>query len=232
MIDKLLSYERSVFFFLNGSDSIYLDHFMWLFSTRVVWLPLAAFILFVFFYKKKLKEVVILMMTIVLVITLCDQFASHFCKPFFTSFRPTHHPDFMEHVDTVFGYRGGRYGFISSHAANAMGAAMFMSLLFRDKLFCWTIYIWAILTAYSRVYLGVHFITDIFFGTLAGLIIGFSVYHLYVYIRPKILGNDIPEPEELYTGQNKRAIVYGIWINIILMLIFNYLIVSFIQKFI
>ena len=153
MVEKILAYERDLFFMLNGSDSPFLDRFMWLFSGKAVWLPLAAFILIVLLYKKKWKESILILLGIVLVVTLCDQFASHVCKPIFTRFRPTHHPDFMDQVKTVFDYRGGRYGFISSHAANAFGFATYMSLLFRYRLFTWTIFLWAALTAYTRVYI-------------------------------------------------------------------------------
>ena len=86
---------------LNGSDSPFLDRFMWLYSGKAVWLPLAFFILVVLLYKKKWRESILILLAIVLVITLCDQFASHVCKPIFTRFRPTHHPDFMDQVKTL-----------------------------------------------------------------------------------------------------------------------------------
>ena len=191
MVEKILVYERDLFFMLNGSDSPFLDRFMWLYSGKAVWLPLAAFILIVLLYKKKWRESILILLAIVLVITFCDQFASHVCKPIFTRFRPTHHPDFMDQVKTVFDYRGGKYGFISSHAANAFGFATFMSLLFRYRLFTWTIFLWAALTAYTRVYLGVHFISDIVPGAIAGVFLGWLVYWLYiklVYLFPEQAG--------------------------------------------
>ena len=170
MVEKILIYERDAFFALNGSDSAFLDRFMWIFTGKAVWLPLAFLILLVLIYKKNWRESLLILLAIVLVVTLCDQFASHVCKPVFTRFRPTHHPDFMDQVKTVFGYRGGLYGFISSHAANAFGFATLMALIMRDKLFGWTIFFWAALTAYTRVYLGVHFISDIVPGAISSVI--------------------------------------------------------------
>lgn len=107
MVEKILIYERDAFFALNGSDSAFLDRFMWIFTGKAVWLPLAFLILLVLIYKKNWRESLLILLAIVLVVTLCDQFASHVCKPVFTRFRPTHHPDFMDQVKTVFGYRGG-----------------------------------------------------------------------------------------------------------------------------
>lgn len=182
MLEKELLFERDLYFFLNGSDSTFLDSFMWLYSGKVVWLPLAAFILFVLVYKKNWRESILILVSIALVITLCDQFASHFCKPIFARYRPTHHPDFMDQVKIVFDYRSGLYGFISSHAANAFGFAMFMSLLLRNKMFTWTIFSWSVLTAYTRIYLGVHFISDVVCGMFAGIFFGYVVYKLYLYV--------------------------------------------------
>ncbi|WP_337942272.1 phosphatase PAP2 family protein [Parabacteroides sp.] len=220
MVEKILAYERDLFFMLNGSDSPFLDRFMWLFSGKAVWLPLAAFILIVLLYKKKWKESILILLGIVLVVTLCDQFASHVCKPIFTRFRPTHHPDFMDQVKTVFDYRGGRYGFISSHAANAFGFATYMSLLFRYRLFTWTIFLWAALTAYTRVYLGVHFISDIVPGAIAGVFFGWLVYWLYVKVHPVVTGSD-GKVSTIYSDSRKRIIVYAIFITTLLIAIFN-----------
>ena len=220
MVEKILAYERDMFFMLNGSDSPFLDRFMWLFSGKAVWLPLAAFILIVLLYKKKWKESILILLGIVLVVTLCDQFASHVCKPIFTRFRPTHHPDFMDQVKTVFDYRGGRYGFISSHAANAFGFATYMSLLFRYRLFTWTIFLWAALTAYTRVYLGVHFISDIVPGAIAGVFFGWLVYWLYVKVHPVVTGSD-GKVSAIYSDSRKRIIVYAIFITTLLIAIFN-----------
>ena len=209
MLEQLLVWERDAFFMLNGSDSAFLDRFMWIYSGKAVWLPLAFFILVVLCYKKNWKEWLLILLAIVLTITLCDQFASHVCKPIFTRFRPTHH------------------GFISSHAANAFGFATLMALIFRNKLFGWTIFFWAILTSYTRIYLGVHFITDIIPGALSGLLFGYLVYLLYLYIRPKLIPADSwVRPEAIYSDTRKRLITYAIWLTILLIALFNEQLVS------
>ncbi len=228
MVEKILVYERDLFFMLNGSDSPFLDRFMWLYSGKAVWLPLAFFILVVLLYKKKWRESILILLAIVLVITLCDQFSSHLCNQLFTRFRPTHHPDFVDQVQTVFGYRGGKYGFISSHAANAFGFATYMSLLFRYRLFTWTIFIWAVLTAYSRVYLGVHFISDIVPGAISGVFFGWLVYWLYVKARPLVVGAN-SNASALYSDKQKRIIVYAIFVTVLLLIIFNAPLVSFLR---
>lgn len=221
MVEKILVYEREAFFALNGSDSVFLDHVMWIFTGKAVWLPLAVLILLVLTYKKNWRESLLVLLAIALVVTLCDQFASHLCKPLFMRYRPTHHPDFMEQVKTVFDYRGGRYGFISSHAANAFGFATLMTLILRDKLFGWTIFLWATMTAYTRVYLGVHFISDIVPGAISGLFLGYLVYKFYFYARAKWIPQEIQGELSLYTKRRIHLIVYAICLTFLVIILFH-----------
>jgi undecaprenyl-diphosphatase len=229
MLEQILEYERSVFFMLNGSDSPFLDRFMWLYTGKVVWLPLAAFILIILIYKKNWCESILVLLAIALVITFCDQFSSHLIKPYFERFRPTYHPEFMEDVRIVFGYRGGSYGFISSHAANAFGFAIFMSLLFRYHIFTIVIFLWAFLTAYTRIYLGVHFISDIVPGVLVGLFFGWIVYNIYVYVRKRFIGDVEEKPHLLYSKRQELWIIFGILITVLNLLIFNVPLTAFLR---
>ncbi|MDH8702129.1 undecaprenyl-diphosphatase [Dysgonomonadaceae bacterium PH5-43] len=187
MLEQELLLERDLFFFLNGSDYTFVDFFFWLYSYKLTWIPFYFCFLTVFFFRKNWKEIVITLLSLTLLIVLCDQIASGFFKPVFQRFRPTHHPDFMNQVDIVLGYRGGKYGFISSHASNAVGFATFTMLLFRNKLFSTMIIFFAVINAYSRIYLGVHFISDVIVGSLVGILCGYFVYKLYNYARYRLL---------------------------------------------
>lgn len=187
MLEKELQFERELFFFLNGSEYTLWDNFFYIYSYKWTWLIFYLCFLWIFIYKKNWKEIVCILLAISLLVLLCDQISSGFFKPFFHRFRPTHHPDFLEQVKTVWDYRGGRYGFISSHSANAFGFATFCALIFRNKRFGWVIFLFALTTAYSRVYLGVHFISDIVVGACVGVLVGLFVYRLYNFARFKWL---------------------------------------------
>jgi undecaprenyl-diphosphatase len=221
MLERILDYERTAFFLLNGSDSLFWDRFMWLYSGRSVWLPLAFLIVIILVYKKNWCESLLILLAIVLVVTLCDQFASHFCKPFFSRFRPTHHPAFMNQVKIVFDYRGGHYGFISSHAANAFGFATFMSLLFRHHVFTGSVFLWAVCSAYSRIYLGVHFISDVVFGATIGILFGYGIYVFYIWIRKQSLGKAVKPPSSLYSLRQIQIIILCIFVTVLVILAFN-----------
>ena len=184
MLENILDYERALFLKLNGAHSLFGDQFMWLFTGFIAWIPVAVSFFVILFYanRKRWKETLLIIVALALTIALCDLFASTLCKPFFARFRPTYHPDFKNDVTTVFGYIGGQYGFISSHAANGFGFATLTSLIFRNRFYTLTLYLWAIVYVYSRIYLGVHFISDIIPGILTGLFIGWVVYKLFVLV--------------------------------------------------
>ena len=220
MLEKILEVERGAFLFLNGCHHPFWDSFMWLYSGKEVWIPVVLFFLFMLFYKNEWKESLLIVLSIVLVIALCDQFTSSICKPYFMRFRPTHHPDFMEFVKTVNDYRGGKYGFMSGHAANAFGFAMFSLLLFRYRWYSISILLWATIMAYSRIYLGVHFISDIVPGIFVGMLFGYLVYNLYVAIHRKLL-KKTDKPCRIYSESRKRMILYGLFCTILWLLVYS-----------
>jgi undecaprenyl-diphosphatase len=219
MLEKILEYERGAFLWLNGGHNTFWDSFMWLYTGQIVWIPVLLLFVFLLFYKKDWKESLMIILSIVLIITLCDQITSSIIKPTFMRFRPTHHPDFMDCVHTVNNYRGGLYGFISSHAANAFGFATFTLLLFRNRLFTITILIWSTLMAYTRIYLGVHFISDIIPGILVGMLIGFGIYKLYVFLRYKLLKKN-NKTSEIHTESVKKLIITGLYATILFLLVY------------
>lgn len=186
MLERLLPYEKDLFFLINHSHCYFTDCLMWLFSGSIIWIPIIIFLVFVLVYKKKWTEWLPLLVAIALIFLFCDQFSSGLIKPLFLRERPTHYPGIMEHVRTLYKYTGGQYGFISGHATNAFGFAIFMTLVFRNKVYNIAIISWAVIMAYSRVYLGVHFVSDVVFGALAGIIIGYLVFKLYVFASDKI----------------------------------------------
>ena len=165
-IQPYIDFDKELLLKLNGGDSLWMDGFMWVATSTYIWIPLAVILAYVIFRNNRLKESLLILLALAVVITLADQIASGICKPFFERFRPTQDPDLMYNVDIVNGYRGGRYGFISSHAANTFAVAIFVSLLIKDKILSFILLIWALLNSYSRIYLGVHYCGDILFGIM------------------------------------------------------------------
>jgi undecaprenyl-diphosphatase len=230
MLENILDYERDAFFWLNSRHTLFENQFMWLFSGKIVWIPLVVAFIATLFYKnlKYWKETLVFLAAVALVITLCDQFSSGICKPLFVRFRPTHHPEFMDEVQTVFGYRGGSYGFISSHATNAFGFATLTSLIFRYRFYSIMLYLWATVNSYSRIYLGVHFISDIIPGIVMGFFFGWIVFKFYVFVCKKLpadntgIGNNTAV-SSVYSRNRLNVILYMLMLIIIMMLILSLL---------
>ena len=182
MPSSLLYTDQHLLLALNGSDSTWLDNVMLTITSTTTWIPLILVLLYVLFKNRHWREVLLFIVCLALVILITDRFSSGFCKPFFHRLRPSHEPALEGLVDLVGDRRGGLYGFISSHAANTFGAWMFISLYFRRRSVTWTVLLWACLSSYSRIYLGLHYPGDIFCGALWGVFTGGIVYLLLIFL--------------------------------------------------
>ena len=184
MLDLIKEIDTSVFLFLNGSDSDFWDRFMWFVSEKFTLVPLYAFFLFIIFRQYRVRAFY-MMVGIFLVVLVADQSSVHLFKNVFERLRPCHEPSLEGLVHLVNDRCGGRYGFVSSHAANVFGVASFLFLILKTR---WVAYIavgWAIIVSYSRIYLGVHYPLDVVFGALLGIFIGWLIYQLSRFLSEK-----------------------------------------------
>ena len=216
MIDSLIELDKAIFLVFNSHHTLYFDQVMWVITGKMIWIPLILSFIYVFF-KQGWKEALLAVLMVALTVLLCDQISSGICKPLFERFRPTHDPEFSQYVTTVNGYLGGMYGFISSHAANAFGVAVFTSLIFRNRLFAVSVLIWAMLSCYSRLYLGVHYPGDIIFGALVGALSGYVCYKIYQKLHEKIFSG---KANPYKKAKNINVIISVLYITYMLVLIF------------
>lgn len=183
-MDTILSYDTTLTLLINGSDCLWLDHFVMFCTKAQVWALLYLALLYVLFTNLKTnplwksRTLWITLAGVILCVLISDQVASSIFKPLVCRLRPTQDPAIMDLVDTVNGYRGGRYGFFSSHAANTMSVAVFFSLLLRRRLVTCVLGAWCLLNCWTRLYLGVHFVGDILVGLLFGALVGYGIYSL------------------------------------------------------
>lgn len=177
MIDYLQYLDIELFKFLNGFYSEYFDCLAWLISGKLTWLPLYI-ILLVVVLSRGWRQALIVIIAVVVTVTLCDQITSSLIKPAVERLRPSHSEELSSIVHIVRGHVGGRYGFLSSHAANTFGVATLLACIFRRKSFTITILAWALVVSYSRIYLGVHYPGDVLCGAIMGALLGGCVYLL------------------------------------------------------
>lgn len=168
---------------VNGAHSPFFDSVMWCISGRWIWVPFYAVLAYLLFRRMSWKRASICLVTIGLIILAADQTCATLIRPEIGRLRPANlNNPLSSFVHVVNGYRGGRYGFPSCHAANTFALAVFMSLVIRHKWFTVMMFSWAFVVSYSRMYLGVHYFGDLFCGATIGSLFAVLFYYLQNYL--------------------------------------------------
>ena len=186
MIEMITKWDEAAFLWLNSFHSEALDPIVQQLTQTITWIPLYLLVLYQI-YRIDPKNTAWILGGVMLTILLSDQVASGLMKPYFERLRPCHDPRWegMLHL-----YRrcGGLYGFVSSHAANTFGLATFLTLKLgkKQKAIAW-LFLYALVVSYTRIYLGVHYPLDLFFGAVVGVLAAFFSWFCVVVIKRKIV---------------------------------------------
>ena len=175
--DVLIPLDQELLLLLNGSRSVYFDRLIDQLTTASTWIPLyVALLLMVVKNNASIRQVVFIIVCATLCVLLAGTVDDMCVRPMVARLRPTHDPTIGILVDVVDGYRGGKYGFFSAHAANTMSIAVYFSLLVRHKVFTLMMVGWSLLNCYTRLYLGVHYPIDILVGLTWGTLVGLLIW--------------------------------------------------------
>lgn len=175
MLEYLTDIDTTALLAVNGFHDAFQDALWWMVSAKWSSLLILLALLWVLLHQNRRHALLVVAM-IALAFLVADQISSGIIKDLVERLRPTHDPSLESSVHVVNGYRGGMYGFVSSHAANAFAASTLISLVFRRKWVAISMFTWALLQCYSRVYLGVHYPGDILGGIIVGLLAGWLVW--------------------------------------------------------
>ena len=188
MLEKLLHIDTELLLAINGCHAPWADQLMWIISAKATWIPLYLLLiaLLVWRYRQpatgrmkwlnKLPACLVMIVAIAAAVGLADFVASGILKEWVARPRPTRVPELEGVLHLVNGYKSGRYGFVSSHAANTMACALLFSLIWRNKVATIGLMIWVAANCYSRMYLGVHYPLDIIGGLIVGSLMALAAY--------------------------------------------------------
>ena len=175
--------DTEVLLAINGWHAPWADTVMWIISAKTTWIPLYLLLigLLVWRYRKpaptsvkwlhKVPVCVVMIVAIVAAVGLADFIASGILKQWVARPRPSRVPELEGVLHLVNGYKSGRYGFVSSHAANTMACALLFSLIWRNRIATIGLMLWVVANCYSRMYLGVHYPLDILGGLMVGTVV-------------------------------------------------------------
>jgi len=168
---------------INGLHNPYFDTFMYAYSGKWIWIPMYAALVYVLFRNLSWRVALACLVGVALTITFADQIGASVIRPWVERLRPANLENpLSEYVHIVNGYRGGSYGFPSCHAANTFGLTFYLMFLIRRRGFTLFMCAWALLTCYSRSYLGVHYPGDLLAGALLGLCGAALMYGLFRWL--------------------------------------------------
>lgn len=188
---KIQDMDMLVLSIFNGSDNIMLDQMVQILTSGLTWIPLYVMLFFVVMRNNEtMGQIALVVGSAIFCVLFADGLVDGIIKQLAERWRPSNDPTFKYMVQVVDDIRLKGYSFCSAHAANTMSLAVFFSLLIRSKLLTITLVIWSLINCWTRLYLGVHYPSDILCGMIIGIIVGILVYLLYykIYLRisPKI----------------------------------------------
>ena len=183
-LEKIIQYDKDLFVYLNSLGNENWDTFWMTITNQFSWIPLYLLFFFLIFKSLGWKKGLSLIILTAVLITFSDQFTV-FIKNYFERLRPNRDSSINEIIRVLKNNKS--FSFLSGHATTSTAVSLFMHLsLKKDYKYTILFFIWHLLFAYSRIYIGVHFPIDVITGALLGLLIGFIFYSLSLKLLLKI----------------------------------------------
>lgn len=179
------SIDRAIVLWVNGCHVDWLDELMWIVSAKATWIPFYLILAFLFIKTLGVKKGGLFLLGAIVSVILADAISVNVFKNVIERYRPSHNLllqgklHFYEIKPGEF-YQGGQFGFVSSHAANFGAICSFACLTLRNKIsnIAWILFVVWVLVCFSRLYLGVHYLSDLVAGGLLGSLIAFGLYKI------------------------------------------------------
>ena len=188
MLKQLIHIDTEILLAIDGWHAPWADTLMWIISAKATWIPLYVLLIGLLIWRyrqpvptavkwlQRVPACVVMIVVIALAVGAADFIASGILKEWVARPRPTRVPELEGVLHLVNGYKSGRYGFVSSHAANTMACGLLFSLIWRKKITTCGLMLWVAANCYSRMYLGVHYPLDILGGLIVGALVAWGAF--------------------------------------------------------
>lgn len=179
--------DLALLHFFNGSQSAIYDQFILTLTNGLTWIPLyIALFIMVLKNNESMSQIFIIVGCCALGVIFSAGLDDLVIKPLVARPRPTQDLLVKYTIDTALGYRESNFSFFSAHAANTFTVAIYMIFLVRNRAFTIAMALWSLFNCYTRLYLGVHYPSDILCGLLFGAIVGSVAYWLHLRLYYKV----------------------------------------------
>lgn len=183
MLEKIQQLDTNLLVYLNGLGSETYDPFWLIITNQLYWTPFFLLLFYLIYKKVGGKQTLYLLLFIAVLITFTDQTTNLF-KYTFQRLRPCNTPELKGVIREVMSRKS--YSFFSGHAANTMAVATFLYFVLRRYFkYLGFLFLWPLIFAYSRIYLGLHYPGDILTGYFFGALFGSLLYLVYRKLKPQ-----------------------------------------------
>lgn len=177
-MEKILQLDKEILVYLNNLGSPAFDGLWLIITKQVYWAPVFLFVFYLLQKKLGWKNFGYYILFTALLILVCDQ-TSNLFKWYFERLRPCNDPEIQDML-RLYWKKSKSFSFFSGHATNSMANAVFGYLILRRYYrHTYLLFLFPLIFAYSRIYLGLHFPGDILTGYVFGATFGFICYKLY-----------------------------------------------------
>ena len=181
-LSTFLELDKDILLLFNGSDSLFADGVIMALTSGWLWIPLYLSLFYIIVKNNEtMTQIMLAVGGAVLCVLVADGVTDGIVKPLVGRLRPCNEPTLKYIIDTVPGLFDKNFSFFSAHAANICALSTFFSLLIRDWRLMIGLGFWSAVSCYTRLYLGMHYPSDILVGILFGLFVGYFSYRVYIY---------------------------------------------------
>ena len=184
---SLLEYDKTLLLAFNNNHNMFLDHVVLVFTSGYTWRPLYVSLFYLIVKNnEKWGRILLIMGSLALCMLISNAGNGGFVKPYIARLRPSSDPLLAHTLFLVNGYAPSGFSFFSAHACNAFSVAVFFMYLVRSRLLSIFLLVWAFIVVWTRLYLGVHYPSDIFVGMVAGTLNASLCYLIYKRIERRV----------------------------------------------